>query len=349
MNKVLIGINGQIFGGAEKMCIALANNLERLGYEPHLLINSKKQKLDFKYPCFFLNFSKFISFLNFIPALIKFLILIRKYDLIIIENKYLLQFVGIIKPFTRKKFIAYVHYPPSPYEIKKCQYLKNNLIILCCEALRSYFPESSKIKILKNFVNIPEITSEDLRENLSIPKDAIIITHAGHFSPVKSQLESIKVFTELQKTYPNIYLILIGEDRSNNQNYIKECKNLANKNIIFTGQVDSIFPYLDISDIYIQPSKKEGLPLVILEAMGSELPIIASDVDGVTEAVKHNKNGYIFSAGDYMQFRNYLADLIENNEKRAVFAKNSIEIFNKNYVETVYKEYLGIRLSEIGF
>lgn len=80
----------------------------------------------------------------------------------------------------------------------------------------------------------------------------------------------------------------------------------------FTGDRNDIPFILAQSDLFILPSKWEGLPLSVLEAMRAGLPVIASDVGGVNEAVTHGDNGFLVARGDVAGMRKRIQQLISD-------------------------------------
>jgi glycosyltransferase involved in cell wall biosynthesis len=97
--------------------------------------------------------------------------------------------------------------------------------------------------------------------------------------------------------------------------------------IRFTGSV----PYSELpqkyrdADVFILPSLAEGMPLVVLEAMGTGLPIVASRVQGIDELVVDDVNGALFEAGDVDGLAHSLVKLINAGEGRVEMGKASVE------------------------
>jgi len=85
-------------------------------------------------------------------------------------------------------------------------------------------------------------------------------------------------------------------------------KNLRLHNIIFHGRKDGndLIKLYRESDIFLLPSNREGMPLVLLEAMAMSLPIIATKVTGNRDVVMNNKNGLLVPLNDIVAFRNSL-------------------------------------------
>ncbi len=110
-------------------------------------------------------------------------------------------------------------------------------------------------------------------------------------------------------------------------------KNLnVNSYIHFTGAVEySELPkkYRD-ADIFILPSLAEGMPLVVLEAMGTGLPIIASRVQGIDELVADDANGALFNPGDVDGLADCIIKLIDAGQTRLEMGNASIEMLKQN-------------------
>jgi len=187
---------------------------------------------------------------------------------------------------------------------------------------------------------------EELRNNLGISKEAVVILFVGKLVHRKKPIDLLNAYKilfnneEIKKE--NIALIYVGDGelKKEMEDYVKK-NNL--KNIFLVGFKDQsdITKYYTMSDIFVLPSTAgEVLPVVINEAMCFRLPIIVSDaIPSSSEFVKHGENGYIFPCGNVEKLVDYLRDLINNKEKREKFGKKSFEII-QNY--TYEKDVEGI-------
>lgn len=106
----------------------------------------------------------------------------------------------------------------------------------------------------------------------------------------------------------------------------------VNTHINFAGSVK----YPDLpqkyreADIFILPSLAEGMPLVVLEAMGTGLPIIASRVEGIDELVEDDLNGALFDPGDVDRLAECIIRLINEGEARIEMGKASVNKLKQN-------------------
>jgi glycosyltransferase involved in cell wall biosynthesis len=109
----------------------------------------------------------------------------------------------------------------------------------------------------------------------------------------------------------NTVLIIIGTGEEK-EKLEKQIKDLRLENRVFlVGFVENASWYLKAFDIFVLSSVKEGLPYVLIEAGFAGLPVVASDVGGVSEIIEGGKNGYLFPAKDSTALATLLKAFIE--------------------------------------
>jgi glycosyltransferase involved in cell wall biosynthesis len=133
-----------------------------------------------------------------------------------------------------------------------------------------------------------------------------------------------------------------------------EMNSLAKDNCLieFCGVRTDVAALLESSSIFVLSSRYEALPLSIIEAMSKGLPIVASDVGGVSELVSHGLNGYLFPAGDHLMLAKYIYILKENIDLRHRMGKESIRRYRSelssdrmmNQTYNVYQKVLGMQV-----
>jgi len=154
---------------------------------------------------------------------------------------------------------------------------------------------------------------------------------------------TLKAFT-LLKDKP-VFLHVFGEGplRPKLEKFIKE-NHLSNKVLLYGKKPNElIIEYMKASDIFIMPSRREGLSSAILEALSCGLPIIASNVGGNRFAVKNGYNGFLYSPEDYEELAKLIDILAEDNELRELMGRRSIEIWRNSFSpSSVIREFLKI-------
>lgn len=129
----------------------------------------------------------------------------------------------------------------------------------------------------------------EYREKMGV-KNKFIIGHIGHFSYQKNHEYLIRVFNEVLKKEPNAILMLIGDGklRYEIEEQLKELE--IEKNVMLLGKRSDISELMQMMDIFVFPSRFEGLPVVLIEAQSAGLNALVSDAITkecqVTERVK---------------------------------------------------------------
>lgn len=142
---------------------------------------------------------------------------------------------------------------------------------------------------------VSNFNKEVLRAEHRYENDAFLMFYAAEFNSNKNQQLLIKAISLVKDDMPNAKLLLAGEGA-----LLADCQNLAKqlgvKEVVdFLGFRKDVESLLKMSDIVVASSKREGLPVNIMEAMACGLPIIAVQNRGHCELIKQNRNGWIVS------------------------------------------------------
>jgi glycosyltransferase involved in cell wall biosynthesis len=136
------------------------------------------------------------------------------------------------------------------------------------------------------------------RKRLEIPESAnFVFGTVGRLSPVKGQGLLINAFAEVLLKCKGTFLAIIGEGALK-ENLLRTVENLRiDDRVQFLGFRKDIPKVLKAMDAFVLPSLSEGLPLSLLEAMASGLPVIASRVGGIPEVLKQGDEGIMVPGG----------------------------------------------------
>jgi glycosyltransferase EpsD len=110
----------------------------------------------------------------------------------------------------------------------------------------------------------------------------------------------------------------------------------------FLGYRNDICRLLQISDLFVSCSRREGLPVSIIEAMAVGLPIIATDIRGNRDLIKNGSNGFLVSYNDPILLSEKMEKIIDSKEIRMEFANQNIKDV-KQYSE----EIINIQMKKI--
>ena len=184
-------------------------------------------------------------------------------------------------------------------------------------------------------IEISEQEQEELKKNLGIEKNNIVLTYIAEINKNKNQQLLIKTVEQLEKQGENEYVLLLvgnGKLKEIYEKYVKD-KHLEN-NIKFLGQRNDIAKILKITDIYVASSLREGLPVNILEAMYMGLPLIVTNNRGHRELIENSKNGFLIN-NDSKELENRIKTIVESKKLAEKFAKQNNERIKKYLLKNI--------------
>ena len=161
----------------------------------------------------------------------------------------------------------------------------------------------------------PSYAREDARKLLQLPCDRTIITNISAIEHIKGIDTILQAVALLRQRKIEVVFAHIGGLRSNTQEqqqYADLLKQMVvdldiKDNVVWLGRRSDVQDILPMADLYVHPSRSEGLGSVLLEASVAGLPLVGSIVGGIPEIVQHNVNGLLINADNTEQ----LADAIE--------------------------------------
>jgi glycosyltransferase involved in cell wall biosynthesis len=178
---------------------------------------------------------------------------------------------------------------------------------------------------------VSEKRTSGLRKELDIPVDHSVICTIAHMEEHKG----IKYFLEsaslLLQSRNDISFLLVGEGALKEELKILCADLKIEKNVIFAGERSDIPEILSLTDIFVLPSLREGLPLTILEAMACGKPVIATNVGGVPEVVKDGVSGILVPPKDTEALHSAMNELLGNREKLKKMGYNGKRVCNVSF------------------
>lgn len=151
-----------------------------------------------------------------------------------------------------------------------------------------------------------------LREEIGIAKDDFVMICVGELNENKNQIMQIEAMRELVKENKNIKLILVGEGEKREFLEQKIEEYSLQDNVKLLGYRTDIPQLLKISNLTLSTSKREGLPVNIIEALTVGIPVIVTNCRGNRDLVKDGVNGYVVGIDDVQEFARNIKIEIEN-------------------------------------
>lgn len=248
-------------------------------------------------------------------------------------------------PFWLKSFYLALEKVASSYR---------DFIITVSEADRNSALEKKliapeKISVVHNGITpIVFLPKEEAKKDLALSNDKFIIGTVGNLYLTKGTDVLINAVSLIdKKILSQLQILIIGDGnlKSNIKNQISKLG--LEKNISLLGNIENSSQYLHAFDIFVLPSRKEGFPFTLLEAMQAGLPIIATDVGGNKEAL--GNAGILVKSENPKAIAEAIEKLYNNEALRKTLSQQSLKrssLFTeeKMLLETkkVYEKVLGV-------
>lgn len=199
-----------------------------------------------------------------------------------------------------------------------------------------YGRDEKTIPIIGNGI---DLSGCQVKEDYSLG-NPVNILHVGRFHPQKNHPGLLRSFRELLKTHENCILTLLGDgDTRKDMEALAQELGISEK-VRFCGVQSNVYPYFHDADLFVLPSNYEGMPMTIIEAMATGLPIAATAVGGVPDMLTDGDSA-LLTACDERAFTDAMARLIADEalrerlgrQARADSARFSAKEMARHYVE----------------
>ncbi|MDI6782252.1 MAG: glycosyltransferase, partial [bacterium] len=157
-----------------------------------------------------------------------------------------------------------------------------------------------QIVCIHNGVEFPDICveNEEKRRELGFEQGDILVGTVGRLDPVKNFDIFIRSAKGVLNEFSTVKFLLIGDGPIREDLELLVSELGLNRHVILLGERNDVAELLKIMDIFVLPSKSEGLSNTILEAMSARLPVIATNVGGNPELVIDGETGVLIQPGD---------------------------------------------------
>lgn len=189
-------------------------------------------------------------------------------------------------------------------------------------------------ELRSNYVQATSSGSDDTQAN-SLP----IILSVGSLRHIKGHDVLIEAVRVLRSTQPGLrFHVVIAGDGPLRQEYEQRAADLPVSIVGFQDNTEQLY---NAADIYCQPSRSEGMPNSIIEAMCCGLPVVASRVGGVVELVR-TENGRLFPPGDSQGLARHLAEMLANRQSWPAMCHASLALSRRFSADNMVEGYLGL-------
>lgn len=204
-----------------------------------------------------------------------------------------------------------------------------------------------KIAVIDNGINTERfenvILTKKVKEQFGFGEHIRVIGTVGTLKIEKGHIYLLRVAREIINKRKDVHFLIVG-DGPLKKSLEENARNMGiEKCVMFAGQRNDIPELISIMDVFILPSIKEGLPMVLLEAMASKKPVIATKVGGIAKVVKHNESGILVEPGDIHGMQEAVLNLLNEPERRTYMALTGFERVKGDFSSAgMCKKYLSI-------
>ena len=171
--------------------------------------------------------------------------------------------------------------------------------------------------------------------------DVFTCLHIGRFSEQKNHIEMVLALKKLIDAGEKIRFIFVGEGDLLGDIKEQVDKQHLTKYVIFAGTTGNVRPWFEKSDLFMLPSKWEGMPMTLIEAMSAAMPIIASNVGGVPDMLENERSALLIepNADEIVEV---ILKLKENESLRRSLGQEAYRDSTKFKAEHMGKEYCNV-------
>lgn len=186
------------------------------------------------------------------------------------------------------------------------------------------------------------------RSELGLPATARVVAGVGRLNPQKNFSLFLDIAAQLAPRFPDLHFLLAGDGPEERMLREKAAALGISNRVTFSGYVaDTRLVYL-AADVLLMPSRYEGLPMTLLEAMAMGLPVVASQLDGIAEVIGDGYEGFLVPSHDAALFAERTASLLEDSALSSLIAKNARAKIEAHFsvermtsaVEEIYQRFL---------
>ncbi len=250
---------------------------------------------------------------------------------------------------------SYWHYSPRNLSIERLLSKITDKIICVSDHTKDFVInhekiKPSRVKVIYNGIScIDTCSRQEARQSFSVGPQEIIIISVANLLENKGHKVLLKALSLLGIQERKVKCWIVGQGAMAEE--LKEYARQLNldSRIVFWGERQDVPQLLTASDIFVLASiHREGLSVSVLEAMAYQVPVIATKVGGIPEAIEDGVSGLLIAPNDPVALAAAIEELISSQEKRLEYAQAGVKKFKEKFefknmivrIEKLYRECL---------
>jgi glycosyltransferase involved in cell wall biosynthesis len=178
---------------------------------------------------------------------------------------------------------------------------------------------------LDRFRNVPR--RDEARRSLGLPTEGPVVGWVGRFFPQKRPDLVLRIAERVLETLPEASFLMVGDGPG----VADAVDSARGSRIHVVGYRQDIETAYAAMDVFLLASAWEGLPRTVLEAGAAGVPVVATDVSGISEVVRDGETGRLAAADDWPALAESVIELLRDEEERATAGKAIREVVGTRY------------------
>ena len=225
---------------------------------------------------------------------------------------------------------------------------KNNAVICVSEAVRRYRISGAgfdpkKLHLIENGIDLDRfeatVSRDEVLKRVGADARRRWIAIVGRLVPLKGHRFLIEALSMISEDFPDAGILVAGEGEEEAAlKKLVEARGLSDR-VVFLGLRRDVPEILRAAEILAMPSSREGLPIVLLEAMAAALPVVVTRVGGIPEVVTEEKTG-LFVSQDPASIASALRRLLSDPDLARLLGRQARRLIEERYdIRTVARRY----------
>jgi glycosyltransferase involved in cell wall biosynthesis len=210
---------------------------------------------------------------------------------------------------------------------------------------------SDQIIVIQNGiepVSLEGINRSEVRKEVGLEDRDTFLVSVGRLVYQKAHQVLVSAMPVILKEFPEVKLGICGDGILRSQLELQINELGLEQNVKLLGKSDHIARFLSIADVFVLPSRWEGLPIALLEAMSVGLPIVATAVEGVDEVVSNGEHGLLVGVEDVHGLAQAILQLLRDPEMRKKMgAASQARVASFHSTDRMAGRYLSLMMEKL--
>ena len=205
----------------------------------------------------------------------------------------------------------------------------------------------ARVQVIYNGVRLADfedtsVSRSAVRKELGLDKNAQVAIQVARLDYLKDHLTALRTARRIKEVRPDFRLLLVGEgpERAKIE---QEILTLGLQDTVrLLGLRTDVQRLLSAADVFLLTSISEGIPVTLIEAMSACLPVVSTDVGGVSEVVTHGKTGWLAPAADDALLAFHMLDIFKNPDSAVALGRTgearARQLFSEQQMHAAYAE-----------